>query len=105
IFDEIRLFSYDARDHALIGKLRDNHPAFRKISALTPARSLGARLVYSLLGPVQHRRAMGGTTTLRTNQISGSWSAVIAKLISKRPLVLRLGYLLSRRHGLNGQLG
>lgn len=104
VVQEIALFSYDSRDHALVEKLRETHSAFNCIFVLTPTPFLLARAAYSVLGPWQHRRAIAGSTLLRTNQISGSWSAVIAKLTLGIPLALRLGYLLSRRHRLNGQV-
>lgn len=105
LVDEVVMFSYDKRDTQLIHTLRETRPAFARIEVLVPKGLLSRRPLYSLLGPILHRRALAQATVLRTNQVSGSWSAVIAKWVTGRPLVVRLGYILSRRHRLNGQAG
>jgi glycosyltransferase involved in cell wall biosynthesis len=53
------------------------------------------RLIYSLLMPLFHRRCLKAADVFKTNQMDGSWSAVIAKWLYHKPLVVRTGYTAS----------
>lgn len=64
------------------------------IEVLPNRWGLAANL-YSLLSPWLHRRSLRGAAVFRTNQINGSWSALIAKWIFRRALVVRCGFLWS----------
>lgn len=102
VFDRVQIFSYDAGDAALVAET----PAYAGIEVLTPRRGAlyGAKAaLWSLGGVLRHRRAIAGSQWLKTNQISGSWAAVGARLLTGRALMIRLGYVLSRRFALNGQ--
>lgn len=103
-FDRIALFSYDAADHTIIRELQKLYPSLARLDLLTPRRG-ACGLGYGLLGPLRHRDALKKMTYLKTNQISGSWTAVIARLITRRLLLHRQGYVLSRRLKLNGRGG
>lgn len=48
--------------------------------------------LYSLLAPFLHARALREATVLKTNQLDGAWSAVIAGNVHRRPVVVRAGY-------------
>jgi glycosyltransferase involved in cell wall biosynthesis len=48
--------------------------------------------LYSLFLPVIHYKLLLKSQFFKTNQIDGSWSAVISKLILKKPLIVRCGY-------------
>lgn len=50
---------------------------------------------YGFVAPFIHRKAMKNADILKTNQMLGSWTAVIAKLLFKKKLVVRQGYQLS----------
>jgi len=52
-------------------------------------------LVYSFLIPFLHRKILKNVWVFKTNQLLGSWVAVIAKKIFKKKLVIRQGYQLS----------
>lgn len=52
-------------------------------------------LVYSFLAPFLHRKVLKNVWVFKTNQVSGSWTAVIAKKIFRKKLVIRQGYQLS----------
>jgi len=52
-------------------------------------------LVYSFLIPFLHRKILKNVWVFKTNQLLGSWAAVIAKKIFKKKLVIRQGYQLS----------
>jgi len=51
--------------------------------------------VYSLLLPFLYPKIFSEVDVFKTNQMDGSWSAVIAKFIYKKPLLLRTGYGIS----------
>ena len=51
--------------------------------------------IYSFLAPLIHRKAMKKVDILKTNQMLGSWTAVIAKVLFGKKLVVRQGYQLS----------
>ncbi len=55
---------------------------------------LGSYL-YSIILPIIHREEIKRSNILKTNQMDGSWSAVLAKLLYKKPLIVRTGYTLS----------
>lgn len=49
-------------------------------------------LVYSFLAPFIHRKAMKEADIYKTNQMLGSWTAVIAKVLFRKKLIVRQGY-------------
>jgi len=51
--------------------------------------------IFSLLAPIIYRAKIRRATILKTNQINGWWTAGLAKLLFKKPLIVRCGYLLS----------
>ena len=56
---------------------------------------------YSFLMPLFHRYSLKAADVFKTNQMDGSWSAVLAKWLHRKPLVVRTGYtwsLLKKRH-------
>ncbi len=52
----------------------------------------------SLLAPLLYRRELGAAAVLKTNQASGAWTAVLAKWLTGRPLLVRCGYVWSVNH-------
>ncbi len=50
------------------------------------------KFLFSLVSPFLFWSTMKQTTIFKTNQMSGSWSGVIAKLLWRKPLVVRTGY-------------
>lgn len=50
------------------------------------------RLISSLLAPFFLKKTLQQAVLYKTNQFWGSWTAVISKLLYKKPLVLRSGY-------------
>lgn len=49
-------------------------------------------LIYSLLMPLLNYRSLKTVDILKTNQMFGSWSAVLTKWLHRKPLVVRTGY-------------
>jgi len=85
----IYFFTYGGRDDLeFSGYLADN-------ITIVPKKSISNNLLYSLVLPFIHRRILNHVDILKTNQMSGSWSAVLAKLIYRKKLVVRTGYMLS----------
>lgn len=61
-----------------------------------PRKYISNNLLYSLLIPFIHRKILKKVDILKTNQMWGSWSAVLAKLIYRgKKLLVRTGYILS----------
>lgn len=106
IFDRIRIFSYHAGDAGYVKRLAAADPIYHRIDIVGPRgggeRRGFRRIWWSLWGPLRHRRAIARSHALKTNQVSGSWSAILSHMLTGRPLVFRMGYLLSRRFRKNG---
>ena len=62
---------------------------------IIPKKYISNNLSYSLSIPLIHRRILKDVAILKTNQMWGSWSAVLTKLIYRKQLVVRTGYMLS----------
>ena len=66
-------------------------------------------ILFSLLAPLLYWREMKEATFFKTNQINGSWTAIIAKFFFGKKLVVRCGYLPSllyrRKRGENRYKG
>lgn len=62
---------------------------------IIPKKCISNDLLYSLTMPFIHRRIFKDIAVLKTNQMWGSWSAVLTKLIYRKKLVVRAGYMLS----------
>jgi len=54
-----------------------------------------SNLIYSFLAPFLFKKILKKVDILKTNQLLGSWTAVIAKKLFKKPLIVRQGYQLS----------
>ncbi len=48
--------------------------------------------IYSFIAPFIHRKALKKADIYKTNQMLGSWTAIVAKLLFRKPLVVRQGY-------------
>jgi glycosyltransferase involved in cell wall biosynthesis len=51
-----------------------------------------ACLLYSFLMPLFYRRRLKSADIFKTNQMDGSWAAVLAKWLYRKPLVVRTGF-------------
>lgn len=63
----------------------------RNISIL-PKKFALPNILYSLFIPLLYRKELQSCDWLKTNQMLGSWSAVITKILFKKKLLLRTGY-------------
>src|SRR5688572_8530730 len=51
--------------------------------------------LYSVLAPWLHRKSLRDATVFRTNQINGAWCGLSAKVLFRKRLIVRCGYLWS----------
>jgi glycosyltransferase involved in cell wall biosynthesis len=106
VFDRIQIFSYDAGDRQFLKELAKTDPLYERMDILAPKSGalFGTRAArWGVQGVFEHRKAIARSLALKTNQISGSWAALAATRLTRKPLVLRMGYLLSRRFAKNGE--
>ena len=64
-------------------------------TTIVPKKYVPNSLLYSFILPFIHRKILKKVDILKTNQMFGSWSAVLTKLIYRNKLVVRTGYMLS----------
>jgi glycosyltransferase involved in cell wall biosynthesis len=50
---------------------------------------------FSILAPLLHRREFREADVIKTNQLDGAWTGVIAKLLFRKKLIVRCGYIWS----------
>lgn len=62
---------------------------------IVPKKCISNNLLYSMLIPFVHRKILKNVDILKTNQMSGAWSAVLTKLVHRKKLVVRTGFMLS----------
>ncbi len=90
--------TYGKDDASIAERLKSDKQLHSDIVVLPMPRffcgSIG-RLIYSVLMPLIHCRKLKSVNIVKTNQTDGSWSAVIAKRLYKKPLIARSGYILS----------
>jgi glycosyltransferase involved in cell wall biosynthesis len=101
-FDRIQVFSYDADDRAALRELAATDPLYEKFDVIAPAQGRAGK-AWALTGVLANRGRIAQSAALKTNQITGSAPAILAARLTGVPLVLRLGYVLSRRFSMNGQ--
>lgn len=93
--EKIYLFSYGTKsDYRYVAKLADN-------VLLIPRPTYWPKRLYSLFMPFIHWKLLKNTDIFKTNQMLGSWTAVIAKIIFRKKLVVRTGYVLSINNSKN----
>lgn len=91
-------FTYGHRDAKLANQLQAESRLHPSIKVIPMPRCFVDRFgifVYSFALPLLQRRYLKGANILKTNQMDGSWSAVISKCLYCKPLVVRTGYTLS----------
>jgi glycosyltransferase involved in cell wall biosynthesis len=102
--DEVYWLTYGHNDYEIAKRLKSDgrlHPSITicNMPIYFNIPKVGA-LMYSFFLPIIHYKSLRQSHILKTNQIDGSWSAVIAAIIYKKKLILRTGYtksLLLRR--------
>lgn len=90
--------TYGTDDAMIATELKASGRLHPDIVVLPIARCLSGKwgcLIYSFLIPLLHRRGLKSADIFKTNQMDGSWSAVIARWLYHKPLVIRTGYTAS----------
>ncbi len=84
-FDKIYFITYGMNDLRYASKLPEN-------IIILPKKIATNNFLYSLLIPILYRKEITESTWLKTNQMLGSWTAVLAKLFFRKKFALRTGY-------------
>lgn len=88
-FDRIVLLTYgDEGDEAYAEQLPDS-------VEVLPKRRFSNNVLYSIFAPLIQRECLRDADIVKTNQMLGSWTAVLTKYLYNIPLVVRTGYVLS----------
>lgn len=88
-FGEILFFTHGGKDDL---KYQNLLPLNVKIF---PKKQIILSSIYSFLLPFAYQKELRKTDVLKTDQMFGSWSAVMAKFFFRKKLVIRCGYQLS----------
>ncbi len=95
-FSKIYWITYGCNDYYLSERLKENKKMHVNIEVIGMHKVFNIPIigsyVYSLLVPFCHPSIFSNSDVLKTSQVDGSWSAVIAKWIYRKPLILRTGY-------------
>jgi len=99
-FQTIYWLTYGSEDNKIAHRLKEEsklHPSIFvcPMPSIFNIPKLGSWF-YSFFLPIIHHKALRKSYCFKTNQMEGSWSAVLAKWLYKKPLVLRTGYTLSQ---------
>ncbi|MDP6704469.1 MAG: glycosyltransferase family 4 protein [archaeon] len=85
-FQHMRFFTYgNSEDFSFNDRLPSNLTVY-------PKKWNVSSKLYSFLLPFAYRKEIQGSTILKTNQMNGSWAAVIAKKLYGGKLVVRSGF-------------
>jgi glycosyltransferase involved in cell wall biosynthesis len=88
-FEQIYILTYgDESDYEYSEYFADN-------VEIVPQSTIENDHLYSLFLPLIHRDIIAEADILKTNQMKGSWSAVLSKCLFWIPLVVRTGFILS----------
>jgi glycosyltransferase involved in cell wall biosynthesis len=90
--------TYGTDDATIANELKATGRLHPDIVVLPMARFFSGKwgcLIYSFLVPLFHRRWLKSVGIFKTNQMDGSWSAVIARWLYHKPLIVRTGYTAS----------
>ena len=97
-FEGVYWLTYGSGDSEIASKLHAEKQLHSGIQVVAMPRFFKGRfgtLIYSFLIPLIQHSILKNSDIYKTNQMDGSWSAVIAKWIYKKPLIVRTGYTLS----------
>lgn len=85
-FDKVYIFTYG-------NKIEQSYLIFfsKNVEIVTKPFFLPV-IIYSFIFPFIHRKKLKEVDIIKTNQMDGSWSAVISKKLYKSKLVVRCGY-------------
>lgn len=99
--EKIYWLTYGRDDAKIAAELRAAGRLHPDIIVLPMPRLLCSASLYSFLMPVIYFARLRSCGIFKTNQMDGSWTAVFAKWLCRKPLILRSGYtwsLLKKKH-------
>ena len=100
LLKKVYWLTYGTKDEDLADRLHRHGRLSTRIEILGMPRLFLALPLgvwfYSFLLPVVHRYHLLASDCIKTNQMDGSWAAVIAKKLFKKTLIVRTGYTISR---------
>jgi glycosyltransferase involved in cell wall biosynthesis len=75
-----------------------------KIDIISNDRSY-PKTKFSILAPIIYRAHFRNADIIKTNQLDGAWTAIIAKILYRKKVIVRCGYLWSvfQKNGLRGR--
>jgi glycosyltransferase involved in cell wall biosynthesis len=94
-FEKVYFFTYTKEDPVVVKKLSQQGIFVKQKKYALP------NFLYSIFLPIIYKKEMRECAVYKTTQIFGSWSAVFAKWLYKKPLLVRAGFALS--HNLRTQ--
>lgn len=87
--DHVYLVTYgDESDYQFTDKLANN-------VSILPKKYTSNNVLFSLIAPFVYWRVLWDADILKTDQMLGSWTAVLSKYIYRTSLLVRTGYVLS----------
>ena len=99
IFKKIYWFTYGSTDKALARSLYKKNLLDKRIIIIQKNKFFKGRIldfIYSVILVFIHSSKIKQSKLLKSNQVNGSWTALIAKFVYKKPFLLRCGYMMSR---------
>ncbi len=88
-FEHIYFFTYGCEDQELVDQLRCEG------IVVCPKKSLMPNFLYSFFLPFLYKKELQQCTFYKTNQMYGSWTAVLAQWMYDKKLIVRTGFTLS----------
>jgi glycosyltransferase involved in cell wall biosynthesis len=100
MYNKIYWFTYGVQDTDLANSLKKEGKLAEKIEVIGMnklwSKSFVLLLLYSLMLPFIMYKYKKHVDVIRTNQMRGAWTALIAQIVWKKPLVIRTGYTWSK---------
>ena len=98
-FEKIYWITYGKKDRKLAEELKQANKLHERIYVLDKPAVFCSKIgdfLFSLLIPFFFGKIIKNANLIKTNQLDGSWSAVFAKWLYKKPLIVRAGYIRSK---------
>ena len=98
--DKVYWFTYGCKDESLAEKLKQENKLHEGIEVFQMPKYFNipkiGGFLYSIALPWCNKNILKQVDVYKTNQMNGSWSAVIAKWLFNKVLIIRTGYTLSQ---------
>jgi glycosyltransferase involved in cell wall biosynthesis len=98
--EKVYWFTYGSNDHRLSEELKKENRLHENIEIFEMPKFFNIPKIgsffYSFILPFYYKKALQKSDVIKSNQMDGSWSAVISKWLYKKILIIRTGYTLSQ---------